>query len=262
MQPVTFPSDCHLIPTCITIAGKPISNKVVRLDGAFDQKIGENCDHFMRAAIDLLVSSELQGKIAFERGSQTMGGALVTVSGQQSLAIAREIVEDQQKKGNLEPFCRQALGMNNAGQMKVTGFVTDSIDLFMARMSMVNSAILVMYYLKQWDVYGPELERVRALLTKASEGCIDLSNGPEIEEMTPGFGLVILPKESSKQLPPYSPLHLRRLYDPNLDVHDGVLDNFPHNCVRAAGDSLQVWLPYGMGLRGVVRFPLLKNMGA
>jgi hypothetical protein len=65
--------------------------------------------------------------------------------------------------------------------------------------------------------------------------------------MTPGFGLVILPTEMSKQLPPNSPLGPRRLYDPDLDVPDGVLDNFPHNCVREAGDSLQVWLPYGRG---------------
>jgi hypothetical protein len=250
-----------LIPECITIDGKPVSNKTVRLDGAFDSRIGEKCDHSMRAAIELLVSLDLSGKVAFEGGSQTMGGALVTVSGRHSFTIARKIVESQQKRGNLEPFCRQALGMNDAGQVKVTGFVTAPVDLLMARMSMLNSAILVLYDLKQWDVYGPELDRARALLNMASEGRIDLSDGPAIEEMTPGFGLVILPTEKSKQLPPYSPLELRRLYDPNLDVQDGVLDNFPKNCVRDAGDSLQVCLPYGKGLRGVVRFPLLKRTG-
>jgi hypothetical protein len=58
--------------------------------------------------------------------------------------------------------------MNDAGQGRGTGFATASVDLLMARMSMVNSAILVLYYLKQWDVYGPELGRARALLQRAS----------------------------------------------------------------------------------------------
>ena len=263
MQPVTSPSDCHLIPKSIKIDEKPLSNKTVRLDGVFDSKVGDNCDAFLRAAIDLLVSPDLPGKIAFEGGSQTMGGALVIASGQQPLiTIPTKILESQQKRGNLEPFCRQALGMNDAGQVRLTGFVTASVDLFMARMSMVNSAILILFYLKQWDVYGSELDRARALLKKASEASIDLADGLEIEAMTPGFGLVFLPTEKSQQLPPYSPLHLRALYDHNLDVPDGVLDNFPHNCVRDAGDSLQVWLPYGKGLRGVVRFPRLKRTGA
>jgi len=67
------------------------------------------------------------------------------------------------------------------------------------------------------------------LLKKASEGRIELSDMPEAEGMTPGFVLVILPTEKSKQFPPYSPLELRRLYDPDLDVPDGVLADFPQN---------------------------------
>jgi hypothetical protein len=135
--------------------------------------------------------------------------------------------------------------MNEAGWVRVAGFHTAAVDLLMARMSMVNSAVLVLYDLAGWDVYGPELDRARALLAKASEGRIGLADLPEIEAMTPASGLILLPTEKSKQLPPYSPLDLRRLYDPDLDVADGVLDNFPHNCVRDAGDSLQVWLRYG-----------------
>jgi hypothetical protein len=72
--------------------------------------------------------------------------------------------------------------------------------------------------------------------------------------MTPGLGLVVLPAETSKPLPPHSPLHLRRLYGPNLDVPDGVLDDFPHNCVRDAGDSSQVWLPSRMCSAAVCTF--------
>jgi hypothetical protein len=258
MQPVTSFSDCHLIPECITIAGKPVSNKTVHLDGDFDKRIGANCDHCMQAAIAMLVSLNLPGKIPFDGGAQRMGGALVTSSGQHSIVIARTILESQAKRGNLDKFLRQALGMNDAGQVRVAGFVTDSVDLLLARMSMVNSAILVLYYLKEWDVYGPELERARALLAKASDGRIELSDLPEVEAMTPGFGLVWLTTDKSKRVPPYSPMHLRHLYDPDLDVPDGVLDNFPHNCVRETGDSLEVRLPYGKGLRGIVQFPLLK----
>jgi hypothetical protein len=62
-------------------------------------------------------------------------------------------------------------------------------------MSIVNSAILILYYLKQWDVYGPELDHACVRLKKAPEGHIELSDSPEGEEMTPAFIWVILPTE-------------------------------------------------------------------
>jgi hypothetical protein len=53
-------------------------------------------------------------------------------------------------------------------------------------------------------------------------------------------------------------MDLRGLHDPDLEVRDGVLDEFPRNCVGPKADPLLMKLPYGMGLRGVVRFPLLN----
>jgi hypothetical protein len=78
-----------------------------------------------------------------------MGGSFVTVRGQQAFVIARKILERQQRRGKLEPFCHQALGMNETGQVKITGFVTPGVDLLMASMSVANSAILLLYYLKE-----------------------------------------------------------------------------------------------------------------
>jgi hypothetical protein len=253
LQPVTSFSDCHLIPRCFEV-----SNKKVPLDGPFDHKIGENCDHHLRTAFDFLIAGSLKGNLAFAGGSQKMNGSLVIASEQLSLGIPRKMLKDAAQQGKLEPFCRKALGMNDDGKVYVTGFVTPAVDHLNASLSMVNSAVLVLHYLKRREIYGPEFDRVRTLLKKAVEGTINNSAFEEVKELTPGYTMVYFPPDKINELPPNSPLEIRKVYDPNLDVQDGVLDDFPNNCVVEEGDSLLVRLPYGKALRGVVRFPLAK----
>jgi hypothetical protein len=55
-----------------------------------------------------------------------------------------------------------------------------------------------------------------------------------------------------------TPNDWRRLYDPILDIKDGVLEDFPTKCVSKEDGSLVVTLPYSRSLRGKVIFPLAK----
>jgi hypothetical protein len=140
--------------------------------------------------------------------------------------------------------------------VKIEGFVTPSVNLLKARLSMVNSAILMLYFLGRTEVYGPEFDQARSLLKKAHEGKLTNSDLPLIEQMTPEFGSVYIGPEKTKGLTALNPADLRTYYDPSLDLADGVLDDFPNSCVAQVGESLIVRLPYGKGLRGAVRFPM------
>jgi hypothetical protein len=256
--PVTAVSQCHLIPDCFNV-----SNKTVLLDGPFDNKIGEQCDCHLKASFDLLVGDTIKGGFAFEGGSQNMAGRLGSVT--QEFQISQRVrinKKRRHKRWTPRDWCRKALGMRDDGQVKIVGFVTPSVDLAKARLSMVNSAFLVLYYLGRKEIYCPEFDQARILLDKVCAGTLDKSDLPLIEEMTPGFALVCISTEKTKGLSALNPADLRKYYDPSLDVTDGVLHEFPKNCVVEAGESLLVRLPYGKCLRGVVRFPLPRAMSA
>jgi hypothetical protein len=255
LRPVTAASDCHLIPDCFKV-----SNKTVPLDGPFDHKIGEQCDCQLKAAFDLLVGERLKGDFAFEGGSHAMAGTLGPVT--QQFRIDQRIrinKKRRHKRWTPRDWCQKALGMRDDGQVKIVGFVTPSVDLAKARLSMVNSAFLVFYYLGRKDIYGPEFDQARALLRKVCEEKLDKTDLPLIEEMTPGLALVYISTEKTKGLTALNPADLRTYYDPSMNIADGVLDEFPKNCAVEEGESLLVCLPYGKGLRGVVRFPLPKS---
>jgi hypothetical protein len=61
---------------------------------------------------------------------------------------------------------------------------------------------------------------------------------------------------------PINPADYCKYRDPSVDMLDGVMDDFPKNCVREVDDCLIVRLPYGKGLRGEVRFSLSKDARA
>jgi hypothetical protein len=145
--------------------------------------------------------------------------------------------------------------MRDDGQVKIVGFVTPSVDLAKASLSMVNSAFLVLYYLGRNEVYDADFDQARGLLQKVCDGKLDNTDMPLIEQKTPGFAQVYISMEKIKGLIELSPADLRKYYDPSMDIGDGVLDDFPKNCVVEVEEALLVRLPYGKGLRGVVRFP-------
>ena len=94
------------------------------------------------------------------------------------------------------------------------------------------------------------------LLQKVVEGKLADSDLPLIEQMTPEFGAVGVRQGVVVE----SAADLRKYYDPNLDIDDGVLDDFPNNCVEQVGAFLIVRLPYGKCLRGAVKLPATARL--
>jgi hypothetical protein len=254
-------SDCHLIPQCFKLTGNtPVSNKTVPLDGPFDHKIGEQCDSQLKACFDLLIGEKLKGDFAFQGGSQTMAGTLGLATQQFRIEQSVRINKKRRlKRWTPADSFRKALGMRDDGQVQIVGFVTPAVDLLKARLSMVNSAFLVLHYLGRTEIYGPEFDQARALLNKVCEDKLNNSDLPLIVEMTPEFASVLLATEKMKGLTSLNPIDFRKYRDPSVDVPDRVMDDFPKNCVTEVGNSLIVRLPYGKGLRGAVRFALPKG---
>jgi hypothetical protein len=244
MRPVTTKAECHLIPKCFGV-----SNKTVRLDGPFDNKIGEECDSQLHAFYQLLVGEDLSGRFAFEGGSKTVAGSVGTRT--QQFRIKKPA------GGTATDWFRRALGTQD-GQVRIEGFVTPSVDMAKAGLSMINSAFLVLYYLGKTEIYGSDFDLARALLGKVCAGTLDNSDLPAIVEMTPDFGVVLLSEEKTRTVGPIRPCDIRWYYDPSLDCPDGLMDDFPKNCIVEEGSSLVVRLPYGKCLRGSVRFPSHK----
>jgi hypothetical protein len=228
-----------------------VSNRTVRLDRPFDNKIGEQCDHHLKAYLDMLVGDALKGEIALEGGSQRMRGTLVVSAG---LVRVKPSFGGRRKgrERTLEDWRRKALGMRDDGVVKVTGFVGRAVDMAKARLSLVNSAFLVLYCLGRRD-FGREFERARALLNKVVESDLDPSDVLAAEQTAELR--VLLAAEKLQGRTSLNPAEYRDHYRPDVDMADGVLEDFPNKSVAEDDEALAVRLPYGKGLRGVVRFP-------
>jgi hypothetical protein len=251
LRAVTKASDCHLIPECFDV-----SNKTVSLDGPFDSKVGQHCDCQLKLFADMLVAKGLRGNFTFKGGSQRMAGTIFPNTQQFRIDHSVRINKKRRhKRWTPRDWCRKALGLTDDGQVQIEGFVGPTVDLAKARLSMVNSAFLVVHYLGRKEVLRPEFDQARELLAKVCEGRLERADLPLIEELTPTLMAVFLPGGST----PSGPTDLRKYYDPDLDIGDGVLDDFPTNCVVQQDNDMLVRLPYGKGLRGVVRFPVVKG---
>jgi hypothetical protein len=271
MLPVTTEGDCHLIPKCIKYGDptRPVSNRTVRLDGPFDNKIGEKCDHNLKAYLDLLIAGCLKMDASFEGGAQKIGVTLecstgkvriklsTTLSVTLELTTGKVLIESppgcrRWKQPPPEDGLRKALGMGDDGLIKITGAVGHTVDIAMARLSMINSAFLVLYYSGRRD-FGREFGWASALLQKAVESDLEESDVRVTEQFTEV--VIQLATEKLQGHVPTNPAEFRNHYRRDVDMPDGVLEDFPNNCVAEDDEALVVRLPYGKGLRGVVRFP-------
>lgn len=253
LRPVATASECHLIPECFGV-----SNKTVLLDRLFDNKIGEKCDNQLYAYYQLCIGEKLDGHFVIEGGPKALAGSWSPLTQQFSITQRVRVPKGRQKRWTAD-LHRRALGIGDDGRVKIKEFVTPAVNLLKARLSMVHSAVLILYYLDRKEIYGPDFNQARALLTKACMDNLDKSDLPLIEEMTPEFGKVHMSSEKIKRHMTLSRDQMRWYYDPKLDIGDGVLDDFPKNCVAETGQSLTVRLPYGKGLRGTVRFRLSRD---
>jgi hypothetical protein len=139
LLPVAVPCDCHLIPECFGV-----SNRSVRLDRDFDNKIGAQCDSQLKLFFDMLVGDHLKGYFAFSGGSQSMAGTLSPLT--QSFSIKQRISRQTRTRSLWIPkeWGNKAIGMKEDGEVTIESFVTPSIDLLKARLSMINSALLIL----------------------------------------------------------------------------------------------------------------------
>ncbi len=252
LRRVTSEGDCHLIPDCIKYGDPPrsVSGRTVRLDGPFDNKIGEQCDHQLKACLDLLIGDNLKGEASFEGGSQNIAGTLEVSA--RTVWIVPTPSRRRWKPAPPEDYLRKALGMRDDGTYSLTGFVGQSVDQAKARLSLVNSALLVLYYLGRRH-FGPEFDWARALLKKVVESDLDESDVQTAEQHAELA--VLLATEKLQGQPPANPAEFRNHYRPDVDMPDGVLEDFPNKCVMEDDEALVVRLPYGKGVRGLVWFP-------
>jgi hypothetical protein len=252
LRPVTTAGSCHLIPERIKYGDPPrsVSNRTVPLDGPFDNKIGSQCDHHLKAYLNSVIGDNLKGEVAFEGGSQKIGGTLVVSARKVRIKVSPS--RRRWKPSPNEDWLRRALGMRDDGLVKVTGFVGQIVDVAKARLSMVNSAFLVLHYLGRRD-FGREFDWARALLNKVVESDLDQSDVLVTEQFTEL--LILLATEKLQGHVSVNPGEFRNHYRPDVDMPDGVLEDFPNKCVTEDDEAVLVRLPYGKGLRGVVRFP-------
>jgi hypothetical protein len=245
LQPVTKPAKCHLIPECFGV-----SNITIRMDGSLDNAIGRNCDCHLFNFFQLLVGEQLSGHFAFENGSKTVAGNLHPKTKGFSIPKPR--------RGTIADWAYHALGARNS-QIQMKEFTSRPVILPNARMSMVNSAMLILRYCMRDEVYGPAFDSARRLLAVAAAGRLEDGHKGEIEEMTPIFGQISINRERLKGVSEIPIAEARNYYDPDWNPGDRLLEDFPKRCVSEEDGALIVRLPYGNCLRGVVRIPLQRT---
>jgi hypothetical protein len=234
-------ADCHLIPECLGV-----SQRTVRLDGDFDNAIGSKCDNPNKRYIATWYGDVIEGRLSVVGGSKSLV-ALFSVS-QQRFLIPKP------KGASLEDFLKRALGSNN-GTFVFEALVGRSVDTTAARVSMLNSAFLVLYHQGWRDFSGQAFERARMLMSSFFKGTLEGAALAEIQSMA--WESVAF--DTSKFPPGTTALSLddlRKYYDPESDARDGVRESFPAKSITKDDRYLVVVLPYSNCLRGKVRFPL------
>lgn len=245
LRPIKRADRCHLIPECFGV-----SNKTIRLDGPLDNAVGRHCDSQLHTFFQCLVGDELNVNFSFENGSRSVAGRINPKT--------KKVWIPKPTGGTPTEWMSRALGLRG-NQVRVRKCVTRPVNLRGARMSMVNSAILVLHYLRRPEVYGPGFDTARKLLGMVVRGTLDQADLAEVEEMTPVIGQVNVERAKLRGVTDIGVSELRDYYDPEWDPGDKLLDDFPTNCVSEKGSDLVVRLPYGKALRGVVKFPLLPT---
>jgi hypothetical protein len=242
---VNKPSNCHLIPECFGV-----SNLTVPLDGDFDSKIGSYCDAHLHQFFQLITADKLKVSFAMKGGSNRLRGEIDLKKKRFALSRQRLKVRD------LNNYFRKALGVPSYSptcNIEIEEATSVAVLMPNARLSMVNSAFLILHYLGRPEILSPHLGFARHLLYRASQNKLKPDDQAEIERIAPELGVGIKTKETHLQFE-----RIRELYDADWEIKDGSLVDFPHNCVRDESNALVIRLPYGKCLRGIVTLPLRK----
>lgn len=231
------PANCHLIPDCFHV-----SDVTVPLDANIDSQIGAKCDVELTKLIRLLFEDVWKGKIALGGGSKSLSCEIVLSD--------KTFFIPKPKKGSLEEWGSKALGIQD-GKVVVEGFSTGRADTFGAYLSMINSAMLVLYHQADQRVYNAMFDQSRRWINNVINGQWVESDSDLLRSMIT-FSKSIDPKKTEGQVPTRE--LYRKYYDPLYDRGDGLLDEFPMRCISEHEKYLVVTLPYSRNLRGVVKF--------
>lgn len=228
---------CHLLPQCFGV-----SNKAVRLDGDFDNKIGATCDAQLERYFVTMLGDRLRGRIALRGGSKSLSGVVVASKG--VVAIRKP------RRGKIQDWAGRALGWKD-GQVQFESFTGDTVDCAAAFLSMIHSAFVVLHYRRHHEVFDPIFNPVRLLLQKAIDGAL---TGDDFAVVRAMVNLQFAVPRGKMAKEPIGVNDFRALYDPSIDVGDGVLDAFPAKSVSKQASGWMVTLPYSRSLRGIVTF--------
>jgi hypothetical protein len=252
LRPIEQEATCHLIPECIGL-NKVIVERggtpTVRLDRAYDNRIGAKCDGQLRnylAAVFGHFGGMIQGKVAIEGGSQNLTALFAPKNG--VLLILGPEESEQVKQ-----FQRRALAVQD-GSIKLKWFRSDAGDEIGAFVSVIHSAMLVLHQRREPRLLGPQFDQSRALLSGMMADALVTSDFQIIRRMVCWQLQCDQRKVAGNKA--ISVDHIRDFHDPEFEAADEILTRFPSNCVAEEGGCLTVTLPYSRSLRAKVRFSL------
>jgi hypothetical protein len=234
--------DCHLLPRRL----KGVPRKTVRLDRSFDNLVGSACDSCLYAFKDCMVGETLSGKFSFAGGSK--------VQGELDVRNGRWRVKVKSRASQMQRALEKAFGWK-PGQPNVVWreFVGDTVSPPHAALSLVNSAILMLYVHNREWAFRTELRFGREMLQHAAKGgTFDAEQRAKLMVLVPVICSVSIPRDRFHTKQP-DLMELRNAYDP-LHQPDAALEDFPSKCISENEGVIRVIVPLGPALRGLVEF--------
>jgi hypothetical protein len=223
-------ADCHLIPKSFRA-----SSLTVPLDAKFDSCVGE-CDEHLHRLYRSLWGHWFKGKAAV--GGKRHSAVMSIQTGM--------VFIPKPKQGTVQNWAAKALALEN-GKVQFGGFIGTVIDTGKAALSVLNSAFLILHYLKHRHLVGPSFNQARAYLANAETDDLTEADVEAVKKM-------FVARVDFGQKKRESTDDWRQIYDPDFDAGEGWLDNFPNKCVTYNDGSLIVTVPYSKSARVLVTF--------
>lgn len=252
-------AECHLVPDWCGVSGR-----TVPLEKKLDNEIGTYCDAELERYLNSVTGTRLPGRLAMTGGSKSLSSVLDLKAKRIEVAPP-----NPKKKKEDKLFEDRALGAKE-GEATVEAFTGTKADGHYAGVSAIHSAFLILHALNRPEVFEPMFDKYRALFDSACKKQLTEDQRKLVETTVAEIDFQRNPVlAKSKDLsrvevkadgdPREAQLNsIRAEYDPDYDPGDGLLANFPNQCVEETADTISVKVPYSKSLRAVVRFP--KNV--
>lgn len=149
-------ADCHIIPKCFDVSALTVS-----LDEIVDNRIGTACDSQLQRYLSILIGDNVTGRLSIKGGAQRL-----------SATLNRHTKRFQVRRppgGTASNFICRALG-SDGKHLHWQQFVSETVDCCAAHLSVIHSGFLLMYYLREPDVYCSDFDWVRGLIQRLIDG--------------------------------------------------------------------------------------------